>query len=122
DLYALKNRSGRPVAIAAGAASGQSTPAGTRFPIRLAVTVTDEKGNPVAGALIVFTAPRQGPGGRFAGGRRVVRVRTNGNGIAIAPSFAANLARGGDVVTAVVARAPPPRPVALLHTRAPRRP
>ena len=39
--FALENRAAAPVSIAAGAASGQSTTAGERFPIPLAVTVTD---------------------------------------------------------------------------------
>lgn len=103
--YTLKNRAGVPDAIAAGAASGQSTPTGSRFPVRLAVTVTDENGNAVAGATVVFTAPVRGPGGRFfAHGRvsRTARVKTNGSGVAIAPPFTANAKAGGYVVTAAV--------------------
>ena len=117
--YPLRNRAASPAKIAAGSASGQSTPAGTRFAIPLAVTVTDESDNPVVGAPVTFTAPGRGPSGRFGrrsttplaspdtkqkngqgGGRRIVRVKTDRNGVAIAPAFTANRIPGGYVVTA----------------------
>jgi protocatechuate 3,4-dioxygenase beta subunit len=99
--YPLRNLAGAPDAINAGAASGQSAPVGARFPIRLAVTVTDADDNPVAGALVTFAAPAHGPSGRFTRGGRSVKARTNGNGVAIAPVFIANGTRGGYIVTAV---------------------
>ena len=105
-VYALENRAGAPATITAGAASGEATPAGTRFPVRLAVTVVDKDGNPVAGATVVFSAPAHGPSGRFAARKRTtsrtVRVRTNGKGIAVAPPFAAGTTSGGYIVTAAV--------------------
>lgn len=97
--YVLENVAAAASQITAGAANGESTGAGTRFAIPLAVTVTDTNGNPVAGATVTFTAPRKGPSGTFAGKRR---VRTNGKGIAVAPSFRANTIVGGYVVTATV--------------------
>jgi hypothetical protein len=117
--YPLRNLAASPATIAAGSASGQATPAGTRFAISLAVTVTDENDNPVAGAQVSFIAPGRGPSGRFgirstarlassdarqtqAGGRRIVRVKTDRNGVAIAPAFTANRRPGGYVVTAAV--------------------
>jgi protocatechuate 3,4-dioxygenase beta subunit len=104
--YTLENRAAAPDTITAGAASGESTPAGTRFPVRLAVTIVDTDGNPVAGATVVFSAPAHGPSGRFTVRKRVtsrtVRVRTNGKGIAVAPPFAAGATPGGYIVTAVV--------------------
>jgi hypothetical protein len=111
--YRLRNRAGRPDSITAGAASGESTALGTRFLIRLAVTVVDSDDNPVIGAIVTFTAPAQGPSGRFAihparrprlaRKSRVVRVRTDGDGIAVAPPLTANTTPGGWVVTATVA-------------------
>jgi protocatechuate 3,4-dioxygenase beta subunit len=117
--YPLENLAGKPATITPGAADGETTPAGTRFPIRLAVTVKDANSNPVAGATITFTAPAHGASGRFAAhlplrnqtakdgkqptpgqGRRTVRVKTNANGIAIATAFTANDTPGGYVVTA----------------------
>jgi hypothetical protein len=100
--YALRNLAGNPATITPGAADGETTPAGTRFPIRLAVTVKDADSNPVAGAVVTFTAAATGPSGKFDGGRRSVRVKTNNSGIAIAPAFRANGTPGGYVVTAAV--------------------
>jgi hypothetical protein len=101
--YALRTAAGAPGAITAGAASGQAAVIGTRFSIPLAVTVKDADGNPVAGARVAFTAPAAGPGGRFAGGLRIARVRTNAQGIAAAPRFRANGRDGGYAVVATVA-------------------
>ena len=104
----LRNRAARPSAIAVGAAATEQTTIGQRFPIRLAVTVTDTDRNPVSGAWVTFTAARGGPSGRFhhAGSiARTVRVRTNSDGIAVAPAFVANRRAGGYVVTASVAGA-----------------
>jgi hypothetical protein len=104
---------GEPVKLTAGVGSTQSTPAGARFPIRLAVTVTDAEGNPVAGAPITFSAPVAGASGRFTVPARDphhdrtrfshpyrVEVPTDACGIAVAPVFAANHIGGGYVVEA----------------------
>ena len=103
--FTLRNRAGSPATIATGAAAGISTIVGSRVPIRLAVTVTDVDGNPVAGMPVRFLAPLHGPGGHFTTrvhGRthsvRAVRVRTNARGIAIAPPFTANSTSGGYAV------------------------
>jgi protocatechuate 3,4-dioxygenase beta subunit len=111
--YRLRNLAGKAHSITAGAASGESTRVGTRFPIRLAVTIVDAGDNPVVGAIVTFTAPARGPSGRFAvhpankprttRKSRVVRVRTDSDGIAVAPSLTANSEPGGYVVTATVA-------------------
>jgi hypothetical protein len=111
--YRLQNLAGRPATITAGAATGESTPVGSRFRIRLAVTVTDDDDNPVVGTIVTFTAPARGPSGRFAVRQRghprtirksrVVRVKTDSDGIAVAPPFTANMVPGGYAVTAVVA-------------------
>jgi large repetitive protein len=100
--YALRNVAGRPAAIKAGAANDEATAARSRFPIPLAVTVTDAGKNPVPGALVTFAAPAHGPTGRFTRRGRVVRVRTDSKGIAVAPAFVANATAGGYVVTATV--------------------
>ncbi len=103
--FTLRNRAGSPDTITVGAADGISGGVGARFPIRLAVTVADKDGNPVPHAVVRFTAPAHGPGGSFtirAHGRsravRSVSVRTNANGIAIAPPFTANDESGGYAV------------------------
>jgi adhesin/invasin len=108
-VYSLHNLAAQPAAIAIGAASGEATPTGSRFPIRLAVTVTDKDGNPVSGTLVTFAAPAgRGPGGYFtiqdrkrhrSHASRIARVRTDRNGVAIAPAFSANAQAGGYAVT-----------------------
>jgi hypothetical protein len=101
--FSLWNRAGRPAAVTAGVGASESAAVGSRFPVRLAVTVTDENGNPVGGVDVTFAAPKDGAGGRFTGGRRTVRLRTDPRGIAVAPAFAANGTAGGYVVRASAA-------------------
>ena len=113
--FTLTNRAAAPHAVAAGAASGGSSIVGTRFPVPLAVTVTDLNGNPVAGATVVFAAPKKGASGRFPHRKRIARVKTNANGIAIAPAFTANASAGGYVVTAVVKGTPVRAAFALVN-------
>jgi protocatechuate 3,4-dioxygenase beta subunit len=117
--FTLSNLAGKPATLTTGVGSTQSTPAGTPFRIRLAVTVTDAQQNPVAGALVTFSAPLAGASGRFtmhARGphRRIrvshphtVRVKTDACGIAVAPAFAADDTRGGYVVEATAGHARP---------------
>jgi hypothetical protein len=115
--YTLRNRPGEATTVTAGAASGQSVRTGARLPIRLAVTVSDAEQNPVAGALVVFVAPTQGPSGHFGARSRVVRVKTNADGIAVAPPFTANGKPGGYIVTATVAGTRAHAAFALVNTR-----
>jgi hypothetical protein len=120
-LFTLTNLAGKPAKIAPGVGSTQSTPAGSAFPIRLAVTVTDAQKNPVPGALVTFSAPAAG--GRFTlrshGSRHhrarvsyahTVKVKTSACGIAVAPSFTASRQPGGYIVKA---SAKPARPAAF---------
>jgi protocatechuate 3,4-dioxygenase beta subunit len=100
--YTLTNRAGAPYAVVAGAASGGSTAAGARFPVPLAVTVTDKDGNAVLGATVVFAAPKHGAGGHFRSSARRAHAKTNVKGVAVAPPFTANGTVGGYVVTATV--------------------
>lgn len=103
--YTLENVAAAPASVTAGVASGESATVGTRFAIPLAVTVVDKNGNPVASATVTFAAPKRGASGFFAvkhHERRVVRVKTNAKGIAVAPRFTAGASVGGYVVTARV--------------------
>ena len=120
--FALRNVAGKPATLTPGVGASQSTPAGTRFPVRLAVKVADAHGNPVAGALVTFSAPVRGPRGRFVsalGGARsrAARVRSNAAGVAVAPPFAANADEGGYIVRATAAQAAPAA-FALVNARA----
>ena len=101
--FAFRNRAGKPTTIMAGAGASESTVVGTRFPIRLAVTVSDKDDNPVGGVIVTFRAPRGGASGRFDGTKRAVKVKTDAKGIAVAPRFVANKTHGGYVVRASAA-------------------
>jgi hypothetical protein len=98
---------GKPTRLTVGVGATESAPAGARFPIRLAVTVTDAESAPVPGALVTFAAPNRGPSGFFtirSGGAHVhlhrVQVQANACGVAVAPVFTANRRAGGYVVVA----------------------
>jgi hypothetical protein len=116
----LQLLAGTPVKLTAGVGAIQSARIGGRFPIQLAVTVTDAEKSPVPGALVTFTAPARGPSGRFTmrthSSRRYsshirrlrsVTITTDACGIAVAPPFTANRRPGGYIVTAAVAHVRP---------------
>ena len=98
--FALTNLAGAPASITAAGGTPQTTPINTAFAQRLAATVKDSFGNPVAGAIVTFNAPTSGASGTFAGG--VYRGRTNVGGVAIAQVFTANGTTGSYTVTATV--------------------
>jgi hypothetical protein len=106
--FTLSNRAGKPATITAGIAASESTQAGTRFMLALAVSVTDALGNKVSGALVTFTAPAHGASGSFATrtNSHTVSVRTDSSGVAVAPPFRANSQQGGYVVIATVGHGP----------------
>jgi hypothetical protein len=121
--FSLVNLAGEPAKITPGVGSTQSTPAGATFPIRLAVTVTDADKNAVSGALVAFSAPAAGAGGRFTLRPRgaqhhrppvshahTVSVKTGACGIAVAPPFSASRQSGGYIVKASTK---PARPAAF---------
>jgi hypothetical protein len=122
--FSLSNLAGKPAKLATGVGSTQFTIAGTPFPIRLAVTVTDAEKNPVPDAQVTFSAPTRGASGRFAGRSighsrgshyhrshlsrpHTVEVKANACGIAVAPAFTANDIQGGYIVKASITYARP---------------
>jgi protocatechuate 3,4-dioxygenase beta subunit len=113
--FTLHNLPARVATIIAGAASGESTTAGTRFPIRLAVTVDDKHGNAVPDAVVTFAAPENGPSGLFDGTHRTVEVKTDAGGVAVAPPFVAGPDQGGYVVRASVRALPRSAAFALIN-------
>ena len=116
-LFHLRNVPGAAATVATGAATGETATVGAAFPVRPAVTVTDAKGNAVAGALVTFSAPSRGASGRFAHRGRTVVVKTDAHGIAVAPAFVANRVAGGYALRASVRGA---RPAAFALVNLPR--
>jgi hypothetical protein len=117
--FTLRNLPGAPSRLTAGIGATQSTVTGTRFPIRLAVTVDDAEKNPVPGGAVTFAAPASGPGGTFTVRSRAprhrrskishphsVRIKTDACGIAVAPALTAGRS-GGYIVEASAAHARP---------------
>ncbi len=60
----------------------------------LSVEVRDEKGQPIAGATVSFTAPALGAGGTFSNGQRTVTATTDDLGIAASGTFRPNTIEG----------------------------
>jgi hypothetical protein len=58
------------------------------------VEVTDENHRPVAGAIVLFSAPRNGAGGTFPGGANTLSVTTDAQGRATASGFQPNKNHG----------------------------
>lgn len=58
------------------------------------IQVEDENRRPVGGAVVVFTAPRQGPGAVFPGNSPTLRVTTDAQGRATASGMRANSKQG----------------------------
>jgi hypothetical protein len=66
----------------------------TRAPHEFTVEVDDENDRPVAGAVVTFFAPNEGPGGSFAGDTQLLTVLTDKDGRAVATSYRPNGAVG----------------------------
>ena len=79
--------------------NNQAAVAGMRLPLPLGVFLSDQYGNPVAGAVVGFTV-EQGDG-RFASGNGAVTVTTGADGKAAAP-FVVSSSAGQNVVAAAV--------------------
>src|SRR6476619_4942740 len=58
------------------------------------VEVRDQNNRPVAGALVLFEAPGNGPSGTFIGGSRTLRVTTDAQGRASGQGFRPNNSHG----------------------------
>ena len=96
--FALTNQAGAAASIAATGGTPQTATINTAFTHRLAATVKDSFGNPVAGVTVTFNAPTSGASGTFAGG--VNTARTSALGVATAQVFTANGTAGSYTVTA----------------------
>ncbi|HWR52299.1 MAG TPA: hypothetical protein VN428_14400 [Bryobacteraceae bacterium] len=73
---------------------GAVHPAGAKTSTGLAVRVVDNTGSPVAGALVSFRLPDDGPGGAFVSGLATELVTTRADGRAVAPAARWNALQG----------------------------
>lgn len=63
------------------------------------VEVRDRNNRPVAGAVVLFEAPRSGASGSFTGGSSSLRVTTDAQGRAVGQGFRPNTAQGNFQIT-----------------------
>lgn len=61
-----------------------------RTPRDITVEIDDENDHPVAGAMVTFFAPNEGPGGSFVGDSHLLTVMTGPDGRAVAKDFRPN--------------------------------
>lgn len=101
--YTLTNLPGAAALFSIVSGTPQSQIITLPFLVPLAALVTDQFGNPIAGANVTFTAPGAEPTGTFSGGFSTVVAVTNAAGIATAPTFTAGSQVGSYQVTATTA-------------------
>ncbi|MGC1374385.1 MAG: hypothetical protein WA824_19775, partial [Candidatus Sulfotelmatobacter sp.] len=105
-LFDLTNTIGAPASLTPMAGSNQSAAIDTPFTTPLQVTVVDSGQNPVADAVVVFTAPATGASGIFANsGSYITTAMTNASGVATSAAFTANGVAGTVNVIASVSSA-----------------
>ena len=84
DIGAYEFTNPIPPAVSLGVVSGdgQIAPPNTIFPKSLQIVSLDEKGSPLGGILLTFTAPNNGASGTFENGTTQISLPTNDNGYA----------------------------------------
>lgn len=98
----LSGSSDKAFQVSAGDGSLQATLLNTTYPTPFFANVFDGNNQHLGGVTVTFTAPADGASGLFSNGSRIATAVTDGNGVAIAPSFTANGVQGGYSVTASV--------------------
>jgi hypothetical protein len=118
--FSLTNTTGAPAAITPLSGNSQSVVVNTPFGMPLVATVKDGGQNPVAGAIVAFTAPSTGASGIFADtASNSTSATTDVNGVATSARFTANGQSGPDVVTATVAGVTAPASFTLMNMAGP---
>jgi hypothetical protein len=86
----------RPPSIKVEVVAGQlaTNDIRTRKGVEPIALVTDERGQPVSGVMVVFTLPETGPGGAFVDGSKRAIVYTNAEGKATARGLTPNATPG----------------------------
>ena len=95
-LLAQNQEAVRPPSIKVEVVGGQASTNNikTRKGIEPVALVTDERGQPVSGVMVIFTLPETGPGGAFADGSKRAIVYTNAEGKATARGLTPNTTAG----------------------------
>ena len=95
-LVAQDQEAVRPPSIKVEVVAGQASTNNvrTRKGIEPVALVTDERGQPVSGVMVIFTLPETGPGGAFADGSKRAIVYTNAEGKATARGLTPNTTAG----------------------------
>ena len=95
-LLAQDQGTPRPPSIKVKVVAGEATTNNikTGKGVEPEVLVTDERGQPVSGVMVVFTLPETGPGGAFADGSKRAIVYTNSEGKATARGLTPNMTPG----------------------------
>jgi hypothetical protein len=89
-----QDASAAPLRVTVLTAQGSVNSAKQNAAQTLTVRVEDVSGQPVVGALVLFTAPNYGAGGSFLDNLKSLQVTTDEHGVAIANGFHANSAAG----------------------------
>jgi hypothetical protein len=95
-LLAQEQEAIRPPSIKVQVVAGQlaTNNIGTRKGVEPIALVTDERGQPISGVMVVFTLPETGPGGAFVDGSKRAIVYTNAEGKATARGLTPNSTPG----------------------------
>jgi hypothetical protein len=83
------------------------------------VRVEDENDRPVAGALVTFLLPNNGPGAAFADGSHTLTVTTNEQGLAVARSIRPNSLEGQFQIQVTASHMGATARAAIVQTNAP---
>ncbi len=116
DSVQLTNIAGAAASITAVGGSGQNTIAGAAFSTLLQVKVTDQFGNRIANAPVLFSVPTAGASASFDASPLVY---TNAQGIATAPGLIANYVRGSFTATATTSGVGTSATFSLTNTAVP---
>jgi len=95
-LLAQDQEAPQPPSIKLQVVAGQATTNNikTRKGVEPVALVTDERGQPVSGVMVVFTLPETGPGGAFTDGSKRAIVYTDSEGKATARGLTPNTTPG----------------------------
>jgi adhesin/invasin len=113
-MFILSNAPAAPAAIVAVQGTPQTGAVGKPYAQHLKALVTDAFNNPISGVKVTFKAPISGASGTFAN-QLAVPVVTGPAGVAIAPTFTANLQPGSFTVTATVTGVAPSASFSLTN-------